>query len=128
MSTAAPKKKRVLFIINQFFRGGAETALVNLLRTMDSARFDVDLLIFDMIDLPGSLSLIPEIPDWVHVINVAENEKKTAFVKKAVFKLERKLTGTQPFRRGAGSRRRCRAPGISRGPPRRRSAGDARRS
>ena len=40
MSTAAPKKKRVLFIINQFFRGGAETALVNLLRTMDSARFD----------------------------------------------------------------------------------------
>ena len=82
-------------------RGGAETALVNLLRTMDSARFDVDLLIFDMIGLPGSLSLIPEIPDWVHVINVAENEKKTAFVKKAVFKLERKLTGTQPFRRGA---------------------------
>ena len=101
MSIAAPKKKHVLFIINQFFKGGAETALVNLLRTMDSARFDVDLLIFDMIDLPGSLSLIPEIPDWVHVINVAENEKKTAFVKKAVFKLERKLTGAQPFRRGA---------------------------
>lgn len=101
MSTAAPKKKRVLFIINQFFKGGAETALVNLLRTMDASRFDVNLLIFDMIDLPGSLSLIPEIPAWVHVINVAENEKKAAFVKKAVFKLERKLTGTQPFRRGA---------------------------
>ena len=101
MSTAAPKKKRVLFIINQFFKGGAETALVNLLRTMDASRFDVDLLIFDMIGLPGSLSLIPEIPAWVHVINVAENEKKAAFVKKAVFKLERKLTGTQPFRRGA---------------------------
>lgn len=101
MSTAASKKKRVLFIINQFFKGGAETALVNLLRTMDASRFDVDLLIFDMIDLPGSLSLIPEIPAWVRVINVAENEKKAAFVKKAVFKLERKLTGTQPFRRGA---------------------------
>lgn len=101
MSSAVPKKKRVLFIINQFFKGGAETALVNLLRTMDSARFDVDLLIFDMIDLPGSLSLIPEIPAWVHVFNAAENEKKAAFAKKAVFKLERKLTGTQPFRRGA---------------------------
>lgn len=101
MSTAAPKKKRVLFAINQFFKGGAEMALVNLLRTMDAMHFDVDLLIFDMIDLPGSLSLIPEIPDWVHVINVAENEKKAAFVKKAVFKLERKLTGAQPFRRGA---------------------------
>ena len=85
MSTAVPKKRRVLFIINQFFKGGAETALVNLLRTMDSARFDVDLLIFDMIDLPGSLSLIPEIPAWVHVVNAAENEKKAAFAKKAVF-------------------------------------------
>lgn len=101
MSTAAPKKKCLLFVINQFFKGGAETALVNLLRTMDASRFDVDLLIFDMIDLPGSLSLIPEIPAWVHVINVAENEKKAAFLKKAVFKFERKLTGTQPFRRGA---------------------------
>ena len=101
MSTAAPKKKCLLFVVNQFFKGGAETALVNLLRTMDASRFDVDLLIFDMIDLPGSLSLIPEIPAWVHVINVAENEKKAAFVKKAVFKFERKLTGTQPFRRGA---------------------------
>lgn len=99
MSTV-PQKRHVLFVINQFFKGGAETALVNLLRTMDASRFEVDLLIFDMIDLPGSLSLIPEIPAWVHVINVAENEKKAAFVKKAVFKLERKLTGTQPFRRG----------------------------
>lgn len=99
MSTVPPKR-HVLFVINQFFKGGAETALVNLLRTMDASRFEVDLLIFDMIDLPGSLSLIPEIPAWVHVINVAENEKKAAFVKKAVFKLERKLTGTQPFRRG----------------------------
>ena len=100
MSTVPPKR-HVLFVINQFFKGGAETALVNLLRTMDASRFDVDLLIFDMIDLPGSISLIPEIPAWVHVINVAENEKKAAFVKKAVFKLERKLTGTQPFRRSA---------------------------
>lgn len=100
-STARSEKKRVLFLINQFFKGGAETALVNLLRTMDSARFDVDLLIFDMIGLPGSLSLLPEIPAWVHVINVAENEKGVAFVKKAVFKLERELTGAQPFRRSA---------------------------
>ena len=101
MISSVQKKKHVLFIINQFFRGGAEMALVNLLRTTDRTRFDVDLLIFDMIDLPGSLSLIPEIPDWVRVINAAENEKKLAFAKKAVFKLEQGLTGTQPFRRSA---------------------------
>lgn len=95
------RKKRVLFIINQFFKGGAETALVNLLRTMDAGRFDVDLLIFDSIDLPGSISLVPEIPAWVHVIDTAENEKAAAFLKKAAFKLERKITGAQPFRRSA---------------------------
>ena len=93
-------KTSVAFLINQLFKGGAETALVNLLRTMDETLFDVDLIIFDQIDLPGSISLIPEVPSWVHVVNIAENEKQTAFVKKAIFKVERKLTGVQPFRQG----------------------------
>ena len=93
-------KTSVAFLINQLFKGGAETALVNLLRTMDETLFDVDLIIFDQLDLPGSISLIPEVPSWVHVVNIAENEKQTAFVKKAIFKVERKLTGVQPFRQG----------------------------
>lgn len=96
-----PEKKRVLFLINQLFRGGAEIALINLLRTMDSAAFDVDLLVFDQLELPGSLSLLPEVPAWVNVVNAAEREGNAAFLTKAVFKIVRRLTGEQPQRRSA---------------------------
>ena len=96
-----PEKKRVLFLINQLFRGGAEIALINLLRTMDSAAFDVDLLVFDQLELPGSLSLLPEVPAWVNVVNAAEREGHAAFLTKAVFKIVRRLTGEQPQRRSA---------------------------
>lgn len=95
------KRTRLLFIINQFFRGGAETALVNLLRTLDRSVYDVDLLIFDSVPLPDAISLIPAIPAWVHVIDVAEAERHAALIKKAAFRLERQLTGHQRFRRGA---------------------------
>ena len=96
-----PEKKRVLFLINQLFRGGAEIALINLLRTMDSAAFDVDLLVFDQLELPGSLSLLPEVPAWVNVVNAAEREGNATFLTKAVFKIVRRLTGEQPQRRSA---------------------------
>ena len=96
-----PEKKRVLFLVNQLFRGGAEIALINLLRTMDIAAFDVDLLVFDQLELPGSLSLLPEVPAWVNVVNAAEREGNAAFLTKAVFKIVRRLTGEQPQRRSA---------------------------
>lgn len=95
------KKKSILIVINQLFKGGAETALVNLFHVLPREEYQIDLLIFDQIDLNGTLSLIPEIPDWIHVINVAEREKQSAFLKKAFFKLCRRLTGRQFFRREA---------------------------
>ena len=95
------EKKRILFVINQFFKGGAETALVNLFHVLSGDTYEIDLLIFDQIDLKGSISLIPQIPKWVNVVNVAEREKRTAFVKKAIFKLYRRLSGEQLFRQGA---------------------------
>lgn len=95
------EKKKILFVINQFFKGGAETALVNLFHVLPRDTYEIDLLIFDQIDLKGSISLIPQIPEWVHVVNVAEREKRAAFVKKAAFKLYRRLSGEQLFRQGA---------------------------
>lgn len=95
------EKKRILFVINQFFKGGAETALVNLFHVLPRDVYEIDLMIFDQIDLKGSISLISQIPQWVHVVNVAEREKRTAFVKKAAFKLYRRLSGEQLFRQGA---------------------------
>lgn len=95
------KKIRLLFVINQFFKGGAESALLNLFHVLSPEQYEIDFLIFDQIDLPSTISLIGEIPEWINVINVAQDERKLAFVKKAFFKLHRKLTGTQMFRQSA---------------------------
>lgn len=95
------ERKKILFVINQFFKGGAESALLNLLRALSPEKYEVDLLIFDHIDLPDTISLIPEIPEWVHVVNVAEEERRLAFLKKVFFKIYRKITNTQLFRQSA---------------------------
>lgn len=95
------KKRRILFVINQFFKGGAEGALLNLFRALSPQRYEIDFLIFDQIDLPNTISLIDEIPEWIHVVNVAQDERRIAFVKKAIFKFYRKLAGTQMFRQAA---------------------------
>lgn len=92
------EKKKILIAINQLFKGGAETALVNLLHVLPASEYEIDLLIFDQIQLRGSISLVPKIPSWVRVINIAEAEGKIAFIKKAAFKLYRKVTGDQRFR------------------------------
>lgn len=90
-----------MIAINQMFKGGAETALINLLYLLPKEEYEVDLLIFDQIDLKGSISLIPQVPNWVCVVNSAEQETRMAFAKKAVFKVYRKLSGEQLFRQNA---------------------------
>ncbi len=92
---------KVLFVINQLFKGGAETALINLISAMPSEKYQIDLLIYDQIDLPDTVTLIPNVPSHVNVYNTAENEKKLAYIKKAVFKIRKKLTGRTAFRKGA---------------------------
>ena len=92
---------KILFVINQLFRGGAETALVNLLSAMSDEKYEIDLLVYDQIDLPDTVSLIPNLPSYVKVHNIAKNEKKLAYFKKALFKVYRKLTGKTAFRKSA---------------------------
>ena len=58
------EKKKILITINQLFKGGAETALINLLHVLPANEYEIDLLIFDQIQLRGSISLIPKIPKW----------------------------------------------------------------
>lgn len=94
-------KRKILFVINQFFKGGAETALLNLFWKLPSDKYEIDFLIFDQIDLPGTISLISRVPAWINVINIAKDEGKYAYIKKSVIKLMRLITGHQYFRRSA---------------------------
>lgn len=56
--------KKILFVINTFSRAGAEMALLELLRQMDSAEYDISLFV-----LTGQGELITELPSHVHVLN-----------------------------------------------------------
>lgn len=95
------EKKKILFVITQFFKGGAEVALLNLLKSLSPDRYEVDFLIFDQIELQTAVSLIPQIPLWLNVCNAAQDEGKVAYIKKAFFKIYRKLMKRQLYRQSA---------------------------
>ena len=55
-------KRTLLFVITQFYRGGAETALVNLLKALSPEDYAVDLLVLNQTTQENSL--LPEVPAW----------------------------------------------------------------
>ena len=91
-------KIKVLFVINQLYRGGAETALLNLFRSLEQERAEAALVIYDQLELKDTISLIPQIPQWVEVFNASEDEKGAAFIKKAFFKASARLSGQAVYR------------------------------
>lgn len=95
------RKKKILFVITQFYKGGAEVSLLNLFKMLPQNEYDVDFLIFDQMILPNATSLIPYIPQWIHVCNAAEKEGYLAVVFKVLAKIYRKLTKRQLYRREA---------------------------
>lgn len=95
------EKKKLLFVINQFFKGGAETALLNLFQVLSPEQYEIDFLVFDQIDLPDTISLLPQVPGWIRIIDAARGEARGAFLKKAWFRLCCRLTRRQMFRRKA---------------------------
>lgn len=56
-------KKKLLFVIPGLEAGGAEKSLVNLLNTIDSGRFSVDLFLFSNQGL-----FVDQVPDFVHIL------------------------------------------------------------
>lgn len=92
---------KLLFVITQFYKGGAEVALLNLLRKLSPEQYEIDLLIFDQIILSGAKSLIPELPDYVNVCNASQREGRMAILFKIFFKVVQKITGHQLYRSSA---------------------------
>ena len=90
-----------MFVATQFYKGGAEVALLNLFRALPQEEYDIDFLILDQIPLKHARSLVPEIPAWVNVCNAAEREGRLAILGKVWFRVMRKLTGRQPSRPAA---------------------------
>ena len=67
---------KLLFIIDQFYKGGAESSLLNLLKKLDSTKYEVDLLILNQYPVKNGVSLIEKVPDYVNVFDAySENQK-----------------------------------------------------
>lgn len=93
--------KKLLFVITQFYKGGAEMALLNLFKELPKEKFEVDFLIFDQMILLDAESLIPQIPSWINVCNAAEKEGNLAVLRKAWYKVYRKITKHQLYRKSS---------------------------
>ena len=68
--------QKLLFVISQFYKGGAETSLANLLNALDYKKFEVDFVILDQQCVGQATSLIPEINKQVHVCDAYKRYKK----------------------------------------------------
>ena len=65
---------KLLIVINQFYKGGAETNLLNLLKALPETDDQVDLLVYDQMKLPNVISLLPQVPPHVTVWPGARTE------------------------------------------------------
>lgn len=90
-------KKRLLFVITQFYKGGAETSLLNLFCTLDPMRYDVDFLILNQLEYQDATSLIGRIPAWIHIYDVVKESKKRQFAEQIVKKIYRRIFHTEAY-------------------------------
>ena len=60
-------KTSVLFVINQFYKGGAESSLLTLLRILAPSRYEVSLVVYNQRRFRGAVSLLPLLPAHVHL-------------------------------------------------------------
>lgn len=68
--------KKLLFVISQLYKGGAETSLVNLLNNLDYSKYSVDLLILNQSPVENGVSLIDRVNKKVTVCDAyAEYQK-----------------------------------------------------
>lgn len=94
-------KKKLLFVITQFYKGGAETSLLNLFQLLDPKRYEVDFLVLNQIVYQDASSLMGEIPTWIQVFDVVKNSAPGLNVELFAGKVYRRLFHTQTYGRAA---------------------------
>lgn len=60
-------KKKLLFVISQLYKGGAETSLVNLLNNMDHNLYDIDLLVLNQEPVTNAVSVIDKVNTNINI-------------------------------------------------------------
>ncbi len=87
--------KKLLFVISQLYKGGAETALVNLLNNLDYQKYEIDLLILNQIESTNVVSLIDSINENVRICDAYKEYKNISVFDRVRAKLI--YTGYQKY-------------------------------
>lgn len=94
-------KKKILFVITQFYKGGAETSLLNLFHCLDSQKYEVDFLVLNQIEYQDATSLMGEVPDWIHVFDAVKNRGNGVKLEQLAGKIYRRLFHTETYVKSA---------------------------
>lgn len=81
------KKQRLLFAISQFYKGGAEVSLLNLLKKLDREKYDIDFLVLNQQPVRGAVSLIPDLPEHIRVFDAFREDRSSTFRRRVQRKL-----------------------------------------
>lgn len=94
-------KKKILFVITQFYKGGAETSLLNLFHCLDSQKYEVDFLVLNQIEYQDATSLMGEIPNWINVFDAVKNRRNGLKLEQLAGKIYRRLFHTETYVKSA---------------------------
>lgn len=94
-------KKKILFVITQFYKGGAETSLLNLFHCLDSQKYEVDFLVLNQIEYQDATSLMGEIPNWINVFDAVKNRGNGLKLEQLAGKIYRRLFHTETYVKSA---------------------------
>ena len=82
-------KRKVLFLISQLHKGGAETSLVHLINSLNPEQYDIELMVMNQVPVKGAISLIGSVADHVRVVDVFHEENKNRVIRKVYHRLQR---------------------------------------
>lgn len=62
---------RLLFVINQFYKGGAETSLLNLLKRINvDGTYEIDFIVLNQYPIQNAVSLLEKVPSEINVLDI----------------------------------------------------------
>lgn len=100
-------KKRIFIAMHYLEIGGAETALIGLLQTLDYSRYDVDLFLYahrgEMMQyVPKEVNLLPEIPIYAQIERPMKSVLLDGYVRMVLARLKGKIQTWHYMRRHKG--------------------------
>lgn len=68
---------KLLFVINQFYKGGAETSLLNLLKQISAdGAHEIDFIVLNQYPINNAVSLIEKVPSEIHVLDIYKMQQR----------------------------------------------------